>query len=53
MKDDYTTNSHYLTYTFLYMVGRTHSLNLGVKGLIGWPIIEKSVRDSAAGMGPG
>ena len=36
-----------------YMVGRMHSLNLGVKGLIGWPIIEKSVRDRAAGVVPG
>ena len=35
MKDDYTTNSHYLTYTFLFRkVGRMYSLNLGVKGLI-------------------
>ena len=35
MKDDYTTNSHYLTYTFLFKrVGRMYILNLGVKGLI-------------------
>ena len=34
MKDDYTTNSHYLTYTFLFRkVGRMYFLNLGVKGL--------------------
>ena len=36
MKDDYTTNSHYLTYTFLFgKVGRMYFLNLGVKGLKG------------------
>ena len=35
MKDDYTTNSHYLTYTFLFRkVGRMYFLILGVKGLI-------------------
>ena len=29
MKDDYTTNSHYLTYTFLFRkVERTYSFNL-------------------------
>ena len=34
MKDDCTTNSHHLTYTFLLRkVGRMYSLNLGVKGL--------------------
>ena len=34
MKDDYTTNSHYITYTFsLYEVGRMYFLDLGVKGL--------------------
>ena len=34
MKDDYTTSSHYLTYTFLFRkVGRMYFLNLGVKGL--------------------
>ena len=34
MKDDYTTNSHYLTHTFLFRkVGRRNFLNLGVKGL--------------------
>ena len=34
MKDDYNTNSHYLTYTFLFRkVGRMYFLNLGVKGL--------------------
>ena len=34
MKDDYTTNSHYLTYTFLFRkVERTYSFNLWVKGL--------------------
>ena len=31
MKDDYTTNSHYLIYTFLFRkVGRMYFLNLGV-----------------------
>ena len=35
MKGDFTTNSHYLVYTFLFRkVGRMHFLNLGVKGLI-------------------
>ena len=35
MKDDYTTNSHYLTYTFNFKrFGRMYFLNLGVKGLI-------------------
>ena len=35
MKDDYTTNSHYLSYTFLFnrKVGKMYFLNLGVKGL--------------------
>ena len=34
MKDDYNTNSHYLTYTFLFKkVGRMYFSNLGVKGL--------------------
>ena len=35
MKDDYTTNSHYLTYTFLFKSWEsvTLILNLGVKGL--------------------
>ena len=34
MKDDCTTNSHYLTYTFLFRkVVRMYFLNLGVKGL--------------------
>ena len=34
MKDDYTTNSHYLTHIFLFRkVGRMYFLNLGVKGL--------------------
>ena len=34
MKEYYTTNSHYLTYTFLFRkVGRIYFLNLGVKGL--------------------
>ena len=33
MKDDYTTNSHYLTYTFLSKGdGRMYFLSLGVKG---------------------
>ena len=37
MKDDYTTNSHYLTNTFLFRkVGRMYFLNLGVKGLNLW-----------------
>ena len=38
MKDGYTTNSHYLTYTFLgrmgWVAGRMYVLNLGVEGLI-------------------
>ena len=35
LKDDYTTNSHYLTHTFLFRkVGRTSFLNLGVKGVM-------------------
>ena len=35
MKDDYTTNSHYLTYTFLFRgLGECYFLNLGVRGLI-------------------
>ena len=34
MKDDFTTNSHYLIYTFLFRkVGRMYFVNLGVKGL--------------------
>ena len=34
MKDDYTTNSHYLSQTLLLgKVGRMYSLNLGVNGL--------------------
>ena len=34
MKDDYTTNSHYLTYTLLFRkVGRMYFLNLEVEGL--------------------
>ena len=34
MKDDHTTNSHYITYTFsLLDVGRMPFLSLGVKGL--------------------
>ena len=34
MKDDYNTNSHYLTYTFIFRkVGRMYFLNLGMKGL--------------------
>ena len=33
MKDDFTTKSHYLIYTFLFRkVGRMYFLNLGVKG---------------------
>ena len=36
MEDDYTTNSHYITYTFLFRkVGRMYFLNLGVKGIRG------------------
>ena len=35
MKDDYATNSHYVTYTFLFKkVGRMWFLNLGVKRLM-------------------
>ena len=35
MKDDYTTNSHFLTRDIsLYKVGRMYFLNLEVKGLI-------------------
>ena len=34
MKDDYTTNPRYLTYTFsLYKVGRMYFVSSGVKGL--------------------
>ena len=34
MKDDYTTNSHYLAHMFLiYKFGRMYFFNLGVKGL--------------------
>ena len=34
MKDDYTTNSHYLIYTFsVQKVGRMYFSNLGVEGL--------------------
>ena len=35
MKDDYSTNSHYLTYLLLFTrkVGRMYFLNMGVKGL--------------------
>ena len=34
MKDDYTTNSHYLTYTFILKGdGRMYFLSLGVKAL--------------------
>ena len=34
MKDDYNTNSHYLTYTFIFRkVGIMYFLNLGVNGL--------------------
>ena len=34
MKDDYTTNSHYLTYIFNFKrFGRMYFLNLGMKGL--------------------
>ena len=34
MKDDFTTNSHHLIYTFLFRkVGRMYFLSLGVKGL--------------------
>ena len=33
MKDDYTTNSQYITYTFSFRkVGRMYFLSLGVKG---------------------
>ena len=35
MKDDYTTNSHYLLHTFLFQrLGEFTFLSLGVKGLI-------------------
>ena len=38
MKDDYTINSHCLTYTFLLKkVGRMYFLNLGVEGFIKVP----------------
>ena len=34
MKDDYTTNSHYFTYTFLFKGdGRMYFLSLGMKSL--------------------
>ena len=48
MKDDCTTNSHYLMHTFVFeKVGRMHFLNLGVKGLTGVKTI-KGTRDVAA-----
>ena len=37
MRDYYTTNSHHLTYTFLFeRFGRMYFLNLGVKGCMTW-----------------
>ena len=34
LKDEYTTNSHYCTYAFLFKrLGEMYFLNLGVKGL--------------------
>ena len=54
MKDDYTTNSHYLTHTFLFRkVMKMYFLNLGTKGLIcgssrlssiHWPDVYKSCK---------
>ena len=39
MKNDYTTNSHYLTYTFsLWKVGRMYFLSAGVKELTRIPL---------------
>ena len=39
MKDDYTTNSQYITYIFSFrQVGRKYFLSLGVKGLIRAPL---------------
>ena len=41
MKDDYTTNSHYLTITFLFRrAGEMYILNLGVKGLLAFPFFQ-------------
>ena len=35
MKDDYTTNSHYLTYTFLFKrMGEFNFFILGMEGLM-------------------
>ena len=40
MRDDYTTNSHYLTYTFLFRkVGRMYILNVEVKGYKGYQFV--------------
>ena len=42
MKDDHTTNFHYLTYTFLLKGDvRMYFLSLGVKGLIARQIQKK------------
>ena len=35
IEDDYTTNSHSLTYYLWVNVGRMYFLNLGVEGLMG------------------
>ena len=44
MKDDNTTDSHYLTYTFLFRkVRRMLFLNLGVKGLIAAHVARKGL----------
>ena len=52
MKDDCTTNSHYLMYTFLFRkVGRMHFLNLGVKGLTEWNTPPTLFGYSAVGLG--
>ena len=53
LKDDYTANSHYLTYTFLSKrLGEcTLNLNLGVKGLVwmNWVFEEQFVSDLPCG----
>ena len=46
MEDDYTTNSHYLTYTILFRkVGRMYLLSLGVKGLINSIMVVKQLEE--------
>ena len=45
MEDDYTTKSHYPTYTFIFRkVGRMYVLNLGVEGLIVLPAVPVTIK---------